>query len=222
MNKIYYIPVWTKFDSLVPETKFEEDDYSYHQCPVWKHKANRTFVAIAPFDFEFSLDLENDKIIYDEVEGYSPNPLFCDDYELQTKHAIIQIKFPIYHFWTHDEVENLWFEQLDHPLTSLNNNFIVIGGWWNLVDYPRAVSVAIKVIDKNKKITIKKGDPLYRVRFYPEDLNSGIKLIQKDSIPLRINKLRALNKPSESTRSTLNKRLFSKRSKCPIKNYFNI
>lgn len=220
MNKIFYAPVSSMFDSLVSERELEDDNYIYHSCPVWKHKSNRTFIAIAPFDFEINFDLEQHKVLYDELGGYLPNPLIYEDYDLNSKHAVLQIKFPIYYFWTHNEVSNMWFEQLDYPMTSLNNNFVTIGGWWNLVEHSRAISHAIKVVDKTKPVIIKKGEPLYRIRFYPENLNDGIKLIKSDVLPERVQKQRDINLLD---RPGLNRKLFTKKeSKCPFKQYLNL
>ena len=43
-----------------------------------------------------------------------------------------------------------------------------------------------QIRNKQKNIIIRKGDPLYRIRFYPENLNDGVKLIKSDYLPEEI------------------------------------
>ena len=221
MNKVFYYPIKPNIDldyTLVPENNLETGDQDYHKCPVWKHKTNRTFVGISPLTTELTIDLKHNRILTD-TNIFSP--LFRENYDLHSEYAVIQLTFPLYYFWVNNDTTNLWFEMLDYPLTSLNNNFIVIGGWWNLAGYPRSISMAIKVVDKNKKITIRKGDPLYRVRFYPENLNNGIKLIKSDVLPKEIKDQFLLNKSGDS--KSMNRKLFAKReSNCPFKKYLNL
>jgi hypothetical protein len=193
--------------------EFEKGKQDYHECPVWKHRTNRTFIGTSPIDVKFVLDINSDKILSTRVDGFSP--LYQQNYDLQSEYAVIQLTFPSYYFWVDDNISNLWFEMLDHPLTSLKNNFIIIGGWWNLAGYPRSISVAIKVVNKNKNVIIKKGDPLYRIRFYPDNLNNGVKLVKSDILPEKIKNQYILNKSGDP--KTMNRRLFSK---CPFKSLF--
>lgn len=219
MNKVYYFPLkpnnFAADYNLIPEIDFETSKQDYHECPVWKHKINRSFVGVSPVDVKFILDLQQDKIFSTKVEGFSP--LYQPNYDLHSEYVVIQLTFPTYYFWTDTNVSNLWFEMLDHPLTSLKNNFIIIGGWWNLSGYPRSISVAIKVVNKQKNIIIRKGDPLYRIRFYPENLNDGVKLIKSDYLPEEIKNQYIMNKSGD--KSSMNRRLFSR---CPIKTIFNL
>ena len=75
--------------------------------------------------------------------------------------------------------DNVWFEFNDHPMTALNNNFVAVGGWFNLSNWSRGLSLAITLVDERKPVIIRKGDPLFRVSFYPPDLNDGIVLKQE-------------------------------------------
>lgn len=215
MYKVFYSPIKPPnadgHDILSERDLEPSEHHHYHNCPVWKHKHNRTFVAVSPIDFEIKIN--------GEYLDYEMNPLYgkmiTDADELDSQHPVLQLSFPLYYFWT--EEKNLWVEMLDHPMTSYNNNMIVIGGWWNLFNHPRSVSTAVKYVNKDNSIIIKKGDPLYRIRFYGEDLNSGVKLLHSKDVPKHIIDQRIVSKPSNSNRSTLHRRLFSKQ--CPFKNF---
>ena len=161
-------------DSLVRQSDLDDDRFVYSQCPVYNHKTNRVFVGTSPIDFKLKIDrTPNQNIIrcsdYTLVEG--------DDQHVNSPLPVVQLKFPRFLFWTHDD--DVWFEFNDHPMTSLRNNFIAVGGWFNLSNWSRNLSLAITLVDERKPVIIKKGDPLFRVSFYPSDLNNGINLSQE-------------------------------------------
>ena len=161
-------------DSLVRQSDLDDDRFVYSQCPVYNHKSNRVFVGTSPIDFKLKIDrTPNQNIIrcsdYTLVEG--------DDQHVNSPRPVVQLKFPRFLFWTHDD--DVWFEFNDHPMTSLKNNFIAVGGWFNLSNWSRNLSLAITLVDERKPVIIKKGDPLFRVSFYPSDLNNGINLSQE-------------------------------------------
>ena len=161
-------------DSLVRQSDLDDDRFVYSQCPVYNHKSNRVFVGTSPIDFKLKIDrTPNQNIIrcsdYTLVEG--------DDQHVNSPRPVVQLKFPRFLFWTHDD--DVWFEFNDHPLTSLRNNFIAVGGWFNLSNWSRNLSLAITLVDERKPVIIKKGDPLFRVAFHPPNLNDGIMLAQE-------------------------------------------
>jgi len=200
---------------IISEAQAESEDHTYHECPVWKHKCNRSFVVRSPIDFE--IEIKDGELIYNLPQFYPV--IISDEKELDTIQPVIQLKFPTFYFWTN--TDNLWFELLDHPMTSLNNNMVIVGGWWNLGNYPRSASVPIRFVDRNKKVSIKKEDPLYRVRFYGEDLNTGIKLIKSSILPNDVQIQNLANNPRKAGKSGMNRRLFAKKQ-CPFKGYLNL
>ena len=216
MIKVHYTPLKpAEIDGYDITKEIETEYHSYQKCPVWKHKTNRTFVVHSPIDF--SISVKNEQLVYDMPEFFPV--IISDATELESKHPIIQLKFPLYYFWT--DADNLWFEMLDHPMTSLNNNMYIIGGWWNLAGYPRSISVAIKIVNNNNPVIIQQGDPLYRIRFYSDNLNEGFKLIKNDDIPINVKQQRVANDPKIIGSEGMNKRLFNKRE-CPFKKYLNL
>jgi len=194
--EIYYSPSYYSDNiNLELENIEEHRDYLYFRCPVWNHLFHRTFVLKSPVDFELKFLDEN--VLQYTVDNFDSQIInFADEkwdrntYQTQNltayipdilkKRPIIQVSFADFYIWTPPELNYVWFEFSDHPLTSVNNNFVSLSGWFNVANHPRNTSLGIKFIDKTKPVTIKKGDPLHRVRFYTEDLNQIPVLIKKD------------------------------------------
>ena len=76
--------------------------------------------------------------------------------------------------------DDIWIEQNDHPMTSLNNNIVAVPAWFNLSNWSRTVSVAFTIVNEQKSVIIKKGDPLFRISFYSNNLNDNFKLKQEE------------------------------------------
>ena len=101
-------------------------------------------------------------------------------------------------------------------LTALNNNFIAISGWFNLSNWSRTSSTAITLVDEKRCVIIKKGDPLFRVSFYPPNLDDSIILKKETNTEIVHQWVDAHSKKSEED---WRHRLFSKtktESKCPF------
>lgn len=193
---------------------------SYTDCPVWKHRINRTFIVTSPVDVEFFFN-EDDKVMTLMIDNVIvPNPweyAEIQDNDLFLNNPTLQFNFPNYFFWT--EQKNLWFEYIDHPLTALNNNFIALGGWFNISNYPRGTSLAAQMVDKNKPLKIRKGDPLARIRFFSKNFNDGItlkKITDKNIIKSKLEEFKD-NQKMVRGNSIRNKILFGTVSECPFK-----
>ena len=172
MPTIHYVSVFNNEDTLIPQSDLIDSRYVQNKCPVYNHKQSRTFVATSPIDFSLSIDRSNNKISCSR-----PELLEYDDDHINSPKPVFQLVFPKFLFYTEDD--NIWFEFNDHPMTALKNNFIAVGGWFNLSNWSRNLSLAITLVDERKPVIIKKGDPLFRVSFYPSDLNNGINLSQE-------------------------------------------
>jgi hypothetical protein len=208
-KKVYDYPLTREIDLV-------DKSYEYTQCPVWSHKANRTFIARSPIDFLLLVDDKNKKIDYDDKGINLLNPYFKYTHiGMSSPKKNIQLLFPSYVFWSN--TKNIWFEFNPHQLTTVNNNFTSISGWFNIDKWPRETSLSIDIIDDNKPIIIKKGDPLYKINFYGKDLNSGIILKKEKKIPQRVLDIMLNNRSTHKTRSVLNRILFGKTKECPFK-----
>ena len=128
----------------------------YLDCPAFTHKTSREWIVYAPKD-------------------------------IQNKRAPIttmQVCMPMLICWTKNK--NIWVEVKDYPLTSLNNNFTVVQGWFNLSSWTRPISFGLNIVDNTKPVVIKRGDPLYKINFIEEgNLNQEFKF-KKELPPERL------------------------------------
>ena len=209
MPTIHYVSVFNKEDTLIPQSDLIDLGYVQNKCPVYNHKQSRTFVATSPIDFSLSIDRSNNKISCSR-----PELLEYDDEHIKSPKPVIQLVFPKFLFYT--EEDNIWFEFNDNPMTALNNNFIAISGWFNLSNWSRTSSTAITLVDEKRCVIIKKGDPLFRVSFYPPNLDDSIILKKETNTEVIHQWVDAHSKKSEED---WRPRLFSKtktESKCPF------
>ena len=209
MPTIHYVSVFNREDTLIPQSDLIDSGYVQNKCPVYNHKQSRTFVATSPIDFTLSIDRSNNKISCSR-----PELLEYDDEHINSPKPVIQLVFPKFLFYTEDD--NIWFEFNDHPMTALNNNFIAISGWFNLSNWSRTSSTAITLVDEKRCVIIEKGDPLFRVSFYPPNLDDSIILKKETDTEVVRQWVDAHSKKSEED---WRPRLFSKtksESKCPF------
>ena len=208
-STIHYVSVFNKEDTLIPQSDLIDLEYAQTKCPVHNHKQSRTFVATSPIDFSLSIDRSNNKISCSR-----PELLEYDDEHINSPKPVFQLVFPKFLFYTEDD--NIWFEFNDHPMTALKNNFIAISGWFNLSNWSRTSSTAITLVDEKRCVIIEKGDPLFRVSFYPPNLDDSI-ILKKETNTEVVNQwVEAHSKKSEED---WRPRLFSKtktESKCPF------
>ena len=206
---IHYVSVFNKEDTLTPQSDLIDLEYAQTKCPVHNHKQSRTFVATSPIDFSLSVDRSNNKISCSR-----PELLEYDDEHINSPKPVMQLVFPKFLFYT--EEDNIWFEFNDHPMTALKNNFIAISGWFNLSNWSRASSTAITLVDEKRCVIIEKGDPLFRVSFYPPNLDDSI-VLKKETNTEVVNQW--VEAHSKITEQDWRPRLFSKtktESKCPF------
>ena len=214
-TKVYYFGVDTPSDCLVKERLDER--YVHSKCPVVHHKNNRVFVAHSPVNFEAKVDRNSEGNF---VTTNREDLLQFDDNYFTAPKPVLQLKSPMFMFYT--EEDNVWFEFDAHPMTSLSNNFIAVGGWFNLSNWSRASSLAMTVVDETKPVIIKKGDPVCKIRFYPTDnLDDGV-VLREQRDPKLIEKIKGVyaNKQRKGWDDKNWKgKLFSKtekESKCPV------
>ena len=209
MPTIHYVSVFNKEDTLIPQSDLIDLGYVQNKCPVYNHKQSRTFVATSPIDFSLSIDRSNNKISCSR-----PELLEYDDDHINSPKPVFQLVFPKFLFYTEDD--NIWFEFNDHPMTALNNNFIAISGWFNLSNWSRTSSTAITLVDEKRCVIIEKGDPLFRVSFYPPNLDDSI-ILKKETNTEVVNQW--VEAHEKKTEEDWRPRLFSKtktESKCPF------
>ena len=238
---VYYTPYNTEWYSdksltvkvldsnpIVKQTELIDKTYSYTNCPVFNHQSNRTFVVLSPIDFSFSIKrikytINSTSTIRANINIDNPlqrDFLHYDSQDIESPLPVFQLKIPKFLFWTYDD--DVWLNLLDHPMTSYTNNLISIGGWFNLSNWTRTSSFAFIVVDEDKPVVIKKGDPIFRLSFIYPDLNEGI-ILKEETDPEKIMKVDESYYEKQSTFREKDplwkRRLFSKtnsKSKCPV------
>ena len=232
---VYYTPFNTEcysdrsFNPIIRQTELIDKTYAYTKCPVFNHQSNRTFIVSSPIDFSFSI--KRTKYIINSTntelcanidvdnEDYK-NLLQCPPDHLESPLPVFQLKVPKFLLWTYED--DVWFNFLDHPMTSYSNNLIAVNGWFNLSNWTSVSSFAFTMVDESKPVIIKKGDPIHRISFIYPNLDDGI-ILKEEKDPKKIAKI---NQSYEEGRLRImdenplwKRRLFSKtnsKSKCPV------
>lgn len=234
----------SNYDSVSPYSPLNKDGINYDiiryidtvnsnnvfvDCPVWSHKAKRTFLIRSPIDVEFSfvVDENNFFINYPEKNQIPLNELlFLGTTKEKTwigdGNPTIQINIPTYVFWTKNK--NIWIEIRPHPQTAVKNNYISVGGWWNISNWVRPTSFGMQVVDNKKPVKISRGDVIFEICFHSDDKNDDFKLIKQEEIPVNIMKKIGENTSLKNFISNISSKfLFTKQkeSKCPFAFLFN-
>jgi hypothetical protein len=204
---------------LEPSLNSIDNNQPYSKCPAWTHKAKRTFLAKSVYDIEFSIDKKKQ---FPVVSKKMPEGILHENMCFFENQTIIQFTAPVFVFWT--DHKNIWIESRPHPLTALNNNFIGFSGWWNISRWNRPINFSVEVINENLPVTIKRGDPIFEICFYSNNLNDDIKLVRQDSIPDKVHRRIGQNLNVKRIFPNIsNKFIFNStksESKCPFKKMF--
>ena len=228
---VYYADVYQNSSSnpIIRQNELIDKSYVYTTCPVFNHYSNRSFVVSSPIDFSFSIkrtiNSTNNELIVDiNIDNVDYKDLLvCPSDHLTSPLPVFQLKFPKFLFWTYDD--DVWFNFLDHPMTSYENNLIAVNGWFNLSNWTRVSSFAFTMVDESKPVTIKKGDPLHRISFIYPNLDDRV-VLKQERDPKVISKI--FESYSEKQDKFLDmkdedqswiSRLFSKtnsKNKCPV------
>ena len=174
---IYYADVYSLNSKLIKQSSLVDSKYVYQKCPAFVHKNERIFVGTSPIDLDFSIERTPEGPLMQISDMSKTDYIDIDDEHIYSPQPVFQLYIPKFLFWTEDD--DIWIEQNDHPMTSLNNNIIAVPAWFNLSNWSRTVSVAFTIVNEHKPVIIKKGDPLFRISFYSDNLNDNFKLEEK-------------------------------------------
>jgi len=201
----------------------------YVDCPVWSHKAHRIFLIKSPIQIEFITKITDTEsyLSFTQKSFIKDHGVIFLENNQRTSwvgngNPVVQLNIPTYTFWS--KYKNIWIEIRPHPYTAVNNNFVTIGGWWNLSNWTRPTSFGLQIVNVEKPVTINRGDPIFEVCFYSNDLNDDFKMVKQEFIPDDI-----MNQVARNTnikmyiRNLSQKFLFQKQkeSKCPFAFLFN-
>ena len=175
---IHYADVYGLGCKLIRTSDIIDKGYVYQQCPAFTHKNERTFVGYSPIDLAFSIERTSNGPLLSIQDESMIKYITIDDEHINSPQPVFQLKVPKFLFWTHDD--DIWIEQNDHPMTSLNNNMVGVPAWFNLSNWSRTLNVACTIVNEKKCVIINKGDPLFRISFYSNNLDDNIVLKREE------------------------------------------
>jgi hypothetical protein len=227
--------VWKEAAFFEPEPIFKlltnsrSKDTSYLKCPAFQDYYKNCFLLRAPIDITINISNQLDGSKYASIDKYTQE--FFDEhikirYEKGHKYPILQISF----FYVFYADESLTIEQLSPSMhkTEFQNNINVISGTYDISKWIRPVDFAFEVIDDTKPIVIKRGDPMYYLRFLTPNKISLTREKTSDDLSRVVNSCTTLK--DYVPNNTLEKnygmgawfinlfkaKMFKKKSKCPF------
>jgi hypothetical protein len=168
--------VWKELAFFEPEPVFKliassrSKDTGYLKCPAFHEYYKNCFLLRSPIDITINITTNSDGTKFASIDKYDQE--FYDTnikirYEEGYKYPILHISF-FYVFYAN---KPLMVEQLSPSMhkTELQNNINVISGTYDISKWVRPVEFAFEVLDDSKPIVIKRGDPMYYLKFSTTD-----------------------------------------------------
>lgn len=155
----------------------------HYTCPAFVDAFKNTYIYKAPFDISIKIDPSNRTVEMDKESDLVDKYLYHRKNDSPESGNILFSLNYFLLFITDDDVEVETMPCLYHQ-NDFTNNTMIVSGKFNIRDWIRTLELAaiVKNSDPNNKeciyITIKRGDPLMYIRFYPSD-SSAVKLEQE-------------------------------------------
>lgn len=210
----HYIPVTSFYES-------EDKNYIFQRCPAWKTWASSSFIVYSQSDIIFFFDEDKKSIgsnyLSPEELRYWIQINMENDCWLDGTCPVIQIG-QMMCLDTKDK--NVWVEQLPYFNKYPDSNYEIIPATFPISVWKRPLSVAIKILDNTKPVVIRRGDPLYIMRFYTDDFASfslekkNLGENYKNEIKSNMNWIR--ENPMKSWSKIIGLFNKEKKSKCPF------
>ena len=150
---------------------YEEEDknYIFQKCPAWKHWASSSFIVYSQADIILFFD-KNQRTIGSQYMSsqelnYWVQINMDDDEWLNGVCPVIQIGQMM---CLDTNQKNVWVEQMPYFNKYADANYEIVPASFPFSTWKRPLSVAIKILDITKPIVIRRGDPLYIMRFYTD------------------------------------------------------
>lgn len=209
--------------------KERDKDVKYLKCPAFQDYYKNCFLIRSPVDLTLTIE-QNGEHKYIATKQYTQE--FFDKnifsrLDTNSKYSMLSIQF----YYTFISNESVILEQLAPSMhkTKTLNNINIIQGMYDISKWIRPVELAIEIIDDTKPIVIKRGDPLYYVRFVTDknvtltrivDFNKDINQVIKSCAAFKKfvpgNTLEKNYEIAASYINLIKDKLFNKKSKCPF------
>jgi hypothetical protein len=163
---VYFEP-----EPLWPMVMKERDVADYLRCPSVVDYCKNTYVVRCPYDITISHDTVRDSFYTDSLGDDWMKQTFFPRFPIRKDNKTISacITLRIKYLFVADE--DLEIEVSDVPIiaTPLTANIKIIPGIMNIHKWVRPVDFTFEIQDLTKPLVLRRGDPLFAVRFKTEE-----------------------------------------------------
>ena len=169
----------------IPALAFYADNKNaaMRRCPAHLDALKNTYVVCSPIDYEIEINKEQQWLNVKHPASLPPNfvnPRFNE--EGDSPYPIFSLSFGEMVFSS--PMHDAWMEQID-PLMEWErkNKVRVIGGIFNIHRWVRPVQTSFEQQEKNITLSVKRGDPMFYIRFSsgdPKDIITIKKIVPSE------------------------------------------
>jgi hypothetical protein len=245
--KIYWMPVpdnqekyweWKELAWFEPEPVLKHmvsergernKDTSFLRCPAFIDYYKNTFLMRAPVDLTITLG-EDGHLQTQQYDQDFYNFHVTERFEPGDKHITISVEFMNIFL----SEESVLMQQLPAVLEHNESlkNIHLIGGQFDISKWVRPLTFAFEIHDITKGVHIKRGDPLYYIKFVTDE---KVELVRQELTPELVKVYSGCTRLKEFIPNNtmeqnygllapylkvVKDKLFPKRSKCPFSKFF--
>lgn len=178
--KVYWTPYnesrkekwdWINIAYSEPESAYKsiissrDKQTEYFQCPGVQEYFKNTFVVRAPVDL--TITYENGVVVTKQYDQE-----FFDDYVTEKTNPTNKYRSMVLGFnYVFYSDESCLVEELPAFMedSELQRSVRVIPGTFDISKWIRPVQFSFEIVDGHQPVTIKRGDPMFYIRFIPSD-----------------------------------------------------
>lgn len=167
INNISLVPLESVLKSITNNRKAK-----YIECPAFTDYYKNCFLVRSPFNFEIEIKKTEDGKKYFSTEN--PEKEFygahiTDRNEENSLFSMMSIEYGFTFYSSHSLVIEQIPAMLHMHEAEFLKNIMLIQGTFDIAKWYRPVNYAFEIIDDNKPINIKRGDPLFYIRFLTKE-----------------------------------------------------
>lgn len=227
--------MWPKTAYFEPEPVIKSvlhsrgNDLEYLKCPSFQNYYHNTFLIRCPVDLTIFIQTNPDgskSIGLKEFDQQFFDTHIHPRFNQNSTNSMLSIDF-LYLFYSE---ESVILEQSSAAMesTAFVKNTVQVPGEYDISKWIRAMGCAFEIIDDTKPIELKRGDPLYYVKFRTDKKVNLVRVDQSDTLEklesscsklkkyVEKNSLEENYKSAESLINFHKMELFKKKS-CPFK-----
>lgn len=177
----------------IPALKFydENKESEIRKCPAHIDALKNTYVICSPIDYDVGIHRETNQIIVTTPDTLPQNMIHGRfNQAVKSPFSLATFSYGAMLFESHKE--NVWVEQIEPFLEWEKKNPIrVTTGKFNIKRWCRPVDFTFEYKDKIVNLKIKRGDPLFYLRFHGENPADIITLKRIEQTHEKLNEWRS-------------------------------